>query len=88
MTEFSMLQNGQKSTKWVKMDKNGQKRIKMGKTENDLFLLYKIDCKHLYCTVVVYLRQYSTQFESTFLESVWKCFRVSFSSKGATVGGK
>ena len=37
MTEFSMLQNGQKSTKWVKMDKNGQKRIKMGKTENNRF---------------------------------------------------
>ena len=36
MTEFSMLQNGQKSTKWAKMDKNGQKSTK---TENDHFYL-------------------------------------------------
>ena len=31
MIEFSMSQNGQKSTKWAKMDKNGQKWIKMDK---------------------------------------------------------
>ena len=54
MIEFSMSQNGQKSTKWAKMDKNRQKWIKMGKNgqiQKCPFLINKIDCKHLYTDV-------------------------------------